>query len=430
MILADCIVSRCNQLLTCAGTIPKRGDDLKNVGILTNGSIASYEGRIVYVAEDKDLKRSVQLVDSGELIDGQGYVGLPGFVDSHTHLPFAGSREEEFKLRLEGQTYQQLAEKGMGIQTTVNATREATRDELVRLSLERLDSMLTHGTTTIEAKSGYGLNIEDELKQLYAIRQANNTHPIDIVSTFMGAHEVPKEYKSRKEDYMKILTQEILPRVRDNQLAEFFDVFCEEGVYSVDETRHLIRTAKAEGFKIKLHADEFSPLGGAVLAAEEGAVSADHLIAISDEGIETLARSQTAATLLPGVSFFLMQDKKAPARKLLDRGAIVALATDFNPGSSMTESLFFVMQLAVFTLEMSVEESINAVTANASYALTREEEVGSLEVGKKMDLVLCRVPHYLTLVYHFGINPISHVIKNGKVVLRDGILTKNKQGEA
>jgi imidazolonepropionase len=430
MILADCIVSRCNQLLTCAGTIPKRGDDLKNVGILTNGSIASYEGRIVYVAEDKDLKRSVQLVDSGELIDGQGYVGLPGFVDSHTHLPFAGSREEEFKLRLEGQTYQQLAEKGMGIQTTVNATREATRDELVRLSLERLDSMLTHGTTTIEAKSGYGLNIEDELKQLYAIRQANNTHPIDIVSTFMGAHEVPKEYKSRKEDYMKILTQEILPRVRDNQLAEFFDVFCEEGVYSVDETRHLIRTAKAEGFKIKLHADEFSPLGGAVLAAEEGAVSADHLIAISDEGIETLARSQTAATLLPGVSFFLMQDKKAPARKLLDRGAIVALATDFNPGSSMTESLFFVMQLAVFTLEMSVEESINAVTANASYALTREEEVGRLEVGKKMDLVLCRVPHYLTLVYHFGINPISHVIKNGKVVLRDGILTKNKQGEA
>jgi imidazolonepropionase len=290
--------------------------------------------------------------------------------------------------------------------------------------------MLTHGTTTIEAKSGYGLNIEDELKQLYAIRQANNTHPIDIVSTFMGAHEVPKEYKSRKEDYMELLTQEILPRVRDNQLAEFFDVFCEEGVYSVEETRHLIRTAKAEGFKVKLHADEFSPLGGAVLAAEEGAVSADHLIAISDEGIESLARSQTVATLLPGVSFFLMQDKKAPARKLIDRGAIVALATDFNPGSSMTESLFFVMQLAVFTLKMSVEESINAVTANASYAMTRDEEVGSLEVGKKMDLVLCHVPHYLTLVYHFGINPIKHVIKNGKVVLREGILTVNEQGEA
>jgi imidazolonepropionase len=430
MILADCIVSRCNQLLTCRGPIPKRKDDLKDVGVLTNGSIASSEGKIVFVGEDEDLKKNVQLVDGGKHIDGQGYVGLPGFVDSHTHLPFAGSREEEFKLRLEGHTYQQLAEKGMGIQTTVNATREATREDLVRLSLERLDSMLTHGTTTTEAKSGYGLNIEDELKQLYAIRQANNTHPIDIVSTFMGAHEVPKEYRSRKEDYIEILTQEILPRVRENQLAEFFDVFCEEGVYSIEETRHLIRTAKAEGFKIKLHADEFAPLGGAVLAAEEGAVSADHLIAISDEGIDTLARSQTVATLLPGVSFFLMQDKKAPARKLIDKGAIVALATDFNPGSSMTESLFFVMQLAVFTLKMGVEEAVNAVTANASYALTRDQEIGSLEVGKKMDLVLCRAPHYLTLVYHFGINPIKHVIKNGNVVLKDGIVMSEKNGEA
>jgi len=297
MILADCVVSRCNQILTCRGAIPKRGDDLKNVGVLTGGSIASYDGRIVFVGEDKDLEKNVQLVDGGEYIDGRGYVGLPGFVDSHTHLPFAGSREEEFKLRLEGHTYQQLAERGMGIQTTVIATREATRDELVRLSLERLDSMLTHGTTTIEAKSGYGLNIEDELKQLYAIRQANNTHPIDIVSTFMGAHEVPKEYKSRKEDYMELLTQEILPRVRDNQLAEFFDVFCEEGVYSVEETRHLIRTAKAEGFKVKLHADEFSPLGGAVLAAEEGAVSA--------ASIDGLGSNPVVITVTLTISFML-----------------------------------------------------------------------------------------------------------------------------
>ncbi len=429
MILADCAVSRCNQLLTCRGSIPKRGDNLKDVGMIPNGSIASLDGRIVFVGQDKEFENNVQLVDGGTHIDGSGYVGLPGLVDSHTHLPFAGSREEEFKLRLEGQTYLELAQKGMGIQTTVNATREATQDELVRLSLERLDSMLTHGTTTIEAKSGYGLNIEDELKQLYAIKQANNAHPIDIVSTFMGAHEIPEEYKSRKDDYIEILMQEILPRVRDNELAEFFDVFCEEGVYSIEETRRMIRAAKAEGFKIKLHADEFSPLGGTVLAAEEGAASADHLVAISDEGITRLAESQTVATLLPGVSFFLMQEKKAPARKLIDRGAIVALATDFNPGSSMTESLFFVMQLAVFTLQMSVEESINAVTANASYALTRDEEVGSLEVGKKMDLILCRVPHYLTLVYHFGINPIEHVIKNGKVVVRDRQLMIKKNQE-
>ncbi len=430
MILADCVVSRCNQILTCRSPIPKRREDLKDIGVINNGSIASSEGRIVFVGRDEELKTSVHLVDGGEHIDGSGLIGLPGFVDSHTHLPFAGSREEEFKLRLDGYTYQQLAEKGLGIQTTVNATREASRDDLVRLSLERLDSMLTHGTTTVEAKSGYGLNIEDELKQLYAIRQANKMHPIDIVSTFMGAHEVPREYKSRKEEYIELLTQEILPRVKENHLAEFFDVFCEEGVYSLKETRHLIRAAKAEGFKVKLHADEFSPLGGAILAAEEGAVSADHLIAITDEGIDTLARSQTVATLLPGVSYFLMQEKKAPARKLIEKGAIVALATDFNPGSSMTESLFFIMQLAVFTLKMSIEEAINAITANASYALTREREIGSLEIGKKMDLVLCSCPNYLHLVYHFGINPIKHVIKDGQVVLKDGILKYNGQREA
>lgn len=429
MISADCVISRCNQLLTCRGPIPKRGDALKDVGMITNGSIASSNGRIVFVGEDEELRSNVRLVDGGTRIDGTGYVGLPGLVDSHNHLPFAGSREEEFKLRLEGQTYLELAQKGMGIQTTVNATREATQDELVELSLERLDNMLTHGTTTTEAKSGYGLNIEDELKQLYAIRQANDAHPIDIIPTFMGAHEVPKEYKSRKEEYIQILLQDILPRVRENELAEFFDVFCEEGVYSVEETRRMIHAAKAEGFKIKLHADEFSSLGGAKLAAEEGAASADHLVAISDEGIDKLVESQTVATLLPGVSFFLMHDKKAPARKLIDKGAIVALATDFNPGSSMTESLFFVMQLAVFTLKMSVEESINAVTANASYALTRDKEAGSLEVGKKMDLVLCRVPQYLTLVYHFGINPIKHVIKNGKVVLKNGRLTVDRHRE-
>jgi imidazolonepropionase len=429
MIVADCVVSCCNQLLTCRGPIPKRRDDLKQISVIDNGSIASSNGHIVFVGKDEDLKKNVRLVDSGNRIDGQGLVGLPGFVDSHTHLPFAGSREEEFKLRLEGHSYQQLAEKGMGIQTTVNATREATQEELVRLSLERLDRMITLGTTTIEAKSGYGLNIEDELKQLYAIRQVNTIHPVDIVPTFMGAHEIPKEYKSRKDDYIELLTQEILPQVKENQLAEFFDVFCEEGVYSIEETKQLIRAAKAEGFKVKLHADEFTPLGGAVLAAEEGAISADHLIAISDEGIDTLAQSQTVATLLPGVSYFLMHDKKAPARKLIDKGAIVAVATDFNPGSSMTESLFFVMQLAVFTLKMSVEEAINAVTTNASYALTRDQEIGSLEVGKKMDLVLCQLPNYLHLVYHFGINPIKHVIKNGKVVLKDGILTQNKQEE-
>jgi imidazolonepropionase len=280
--------------------------------------------------------------------------------------------------------------------------------------------MLLLGTTTTEAKSGYGLNLKDEIKQLEVLKEAGRLHPVDIVPTFMGAHDIPEEYRDRKSSYINLLTDKILPEVKEKQLAEFFDVFCEEGAFSPDETRKLTRAAKAAGFKIKIHADEFSGLGGAQLAAEEGATSADHLINITEEGILKLAQSQTVASLLPVVSFFLMLDKRAPARKLIDRGAIVALATDFNPGSSMTESMLLVLQLAVFTMKMSIEEAISASTANAAYALDRHDDVGSLEVGKKTDLILCDVPNYPTLVYHLGINPVKHVIKNGKLVVKDG----------
>jgi len=421
---ADLAVLNCDQLLTCQGSIPKRKADLQDVGLLENGCIASFKGEIVFVGTEDAYYHEVRMADDGICIDGKGLTGLPGFVDPHTHLPFAGSREEEFNLRVKGYTYQQLAQQGMGIQTTVRATRKVSDEELLSLCLSRLDRMLAHGTTTAEAKSGYGLNKKDELKQLRVLKKANEIHPVDIVSTFMGAHEVPKEYKGQKADYMNLLMQEILPEVKNSNLAEFFDIFCEEGVYSVEESRDLIRKAKQEGFKIKVHADEFVPLGGAQLAAEEGATSADHLIAITEEGIQKMAQSPTAATLLPGVSFFLMQEKKAPARKLIDSGAIVALATDFNPGSSMTESMLFILQLAVFTLNMGIEESINAATANASYALGKQERVGSLEVGKKMDLVLWDVPTYPYLVYHLGVNPVKHVIKNGRIVLEDGRILK------
>jgi len=425
MITADLVVRECNQLLTCAGPVPKRTSALQDMAIIERGCIASKEGRIVFVGNSKELEQKVELPATGIEIEGAGCVALPGLVDSHTHLPFAGSREEEFLLRLKGYTYLQLSEKGMGIQTTVNATRQASKEELVALCLQRLDSMLLHGTTTAEAKSGYGLNLEDELKQLEAIQEANSRHPIDLVPTFLGAHEVPKEYKSRKKDYIDLLTHVILPKVTEGRLAEFFDVFCEEGVYSIEETERLIKAAKKAGLKIRIHADEFVSLGGAALAAKEKANSADHLIAISEEGIKRLADSSTVATLLPGVSFFLMHEAKAPARKLIDGGAIVALATDFNPGSSMTESLFFILQLAVYTLGMGVEEAIQATTANAAFSLDRNQDVGSLEEGKKMDLVLCDAPKYPYLVYHFGINPVRHVIKNGKLVVKDNQLVTN-----
>lgn len=417
---ADLAVLNCSQLLTCRSLTPKRKDALQDVGLLENGCIASFNGKIVYLGDEESFHHEIQLADAAVCIDGKGLVGLPGFVDSHTHLPFAGTREEEFVLRLKGHTYQQLAQQGLGIQTTVDATRKSSEEELLSLCLSRLDSMLLHGTTTAEAKSGYGLNLDDELKQLRVLKEADKIHPIDIVSTFMGAHEVPEEYKGRKNEYIDLIIQKILPEVKKNNLAEFFDVFCEEGVYSVEETRYLVRAAKDSGLKIKIHADEFKPLGGTQLAAEEGATSVDHLIAITEDGIKKIVQSETVATLLPGVSFFLMQSKKAPARKLIEEGAIVAVATDFNPGSSMTESMYFILQLAVFTLKMGIEEAINAATANASYALRRLEQVGSLELGKKMDLILFDAPNYPSLIYHLGINPIKHVIKNGRIAVREG----------
>jgi len=422
MISADLIVTGCEQLLTCRGTAPKRKKDLQELGVIEKGCIASKNGKIVFVGRENELRSQITETSGCLKIDGSGLTCLPGLVDSHTHLPFAGSREQEFLLRLQGHTYLELAEKGMGIQSSVEKTRKASKKEIVSLCHKRLNTMLLHGTTTVEAKSGYGLNLKDEIKQLEALKQADRSHPVDIISTFMGAHEVPKEYKNKKHEYIKLLTQKIIPAVREKNLAEFFDIFCEQGVYSVDESRALIRAGKKAGFKIKIHADEFASQGGAQLAAEEKAVSAEHLIAINEDGIQRISNSSTAAVLLPGVPFFLMQNKRAPARRLIQSGAAVALATDFNPGSSMTESLFFIMQLGVYTMNMSIEESINAVTLNAAYAVDRHNEIGSLETGKKTDLILCDAPNYPYLVYHFGINPVKHVIKNGKWVVKDGLL--------
>ncbi len=420
MIPADLVVRACRQLVTCAGPLPKRKADLRDIGLREDAWIASHRGRIVFIGSEEDFKRQVRTDDEAEIMNGRNLVGLPGFVDSHTHLPFAGSRADEFVLRLQGLTYQQLAERGLGIQTSVRATRAASVEELRQLGQDRLDQMLLHGTTTAEAKSGYGLNIADEVKQLEVLAELNRTQPVDIVPTLMAAHEVPLEFKERREDYISLIIRDLIPEVRRRKLAEFFDVFCEKGVFSLEETRRLVAAAQAAGFKIKIHADEFVPLGGGALAAEVGAVSAEHLIAVDAAGIAALAASRTVAVLLPAVSFFLMLDKRAPARQLVDAGAIVALATDFNPGSSMTESMLFILQLGVFTLKLSVEEALNACTVNAACALDRQASVGSLEVGKAMDLVLCEMPDYIYLAYNPGINPIRHVIKNGRVVVRDG----------
>ena len=417
---ADLVVAGCRELVTCAGPLPKRGKSLRQIGPVENGWLASSKGVIVFAGTEDEFRAQVAPEPDALTIDARGLVALPGFVDAHTHLPFAGDRAKEFGLRIQGWTYQQLAERGMGIQMTVKATRAASLDDLVGLSAKRLDRMLLTGTTTVEAKSGYGLNLDDEIKQLEALRDLAALHPVDIVPTFMGAHDIPPEYRDRRDEYVGLLVGTLIPEVKKRGLAEFFDIFCEPTAFTLEETRTLAAAALSAGFKIKIHADEFVALGGAELAAEVGATSAEHLIAISDEGIARLAASDTAALLLPGVSFFLMMDKRAPARRLIDAGAAVALASDFNPGSSHLSSMPFVLQLGVFTLGMTVEEAVNACTGNAAYAVGRQGTVGSLEPGKKMDLLLCDVPDHVSLAYEAGRNPVRTVIKNGTVVVEDG----------
>jgi imidazolonepropionase len=420
MTSADLVVAGCRELVTCAGPLPKRGPDLGRIGAVENGWLASSRGVVVYAGTEEGFRAQVAPGPDAVTIDARRFVALPGFVDAHTHLPFAGDRAKEFGLRVQGWTYQRLAENGLGIQTTVRATRAASLDDLAALTLMRLDRMLLTGTTTAEAKSGYGLNLEDEIKQLEALRDAAAVHPVDIVPTFMGAHDIAPEYRGRRGDYVRLLVETLIPEVRRRGLAEFFDIFCEPGAFTLEETRTLAAAARAAGFKVKIHADEFVSLGGAELAAEAGAVSAEHLIAVSDEGIARLAESGTAAILLPGVSFFLMMDKRAPARKLIDAGAAVALASDFNPGSSHISSMAFILQLGVFTLGMTVEEALCACTANAAYAIRRHDRVGSLEPGKAMDLLLCDVPDHVSLAYEAGRNPVRTVIKNGQIVVEDG----------
>jgi imidazolonepropionase len=420
MTSADCVVSNCRQLATCGGPIPKRKDALLDLGVIENGWIASKDGEIVFVGTGADFHREVQPAPAATWIDGRDSVVLPGFIDCHTHLPFAGNREFEFLLRLKGFTYQQLAEQGMGIQTTVKATRAASREELVGLCKDRLNQMLLTGTTTAEAKSGYGLSLEDEIKQLEALRDLRGAHPVEIVPTCMAAHEIPPEFKGDKEGYIDLVINRIIPEVKSRGLAEFFDIFCEPTVFNLEDTMRLAGAARAAGFGVKIHADEFDPIGGTEFAAEFGAVSAEHLIGATEAGIRKIAASPVAAILLPGVPFFLMMDKRAPARRLVEAGAAVALASDFNPGSSMLSSMLLVLQLGVFTLRLTIEEAINASTANAAYAIGRHGRIGSLEVGKRMDVLICDAPNYASIVYQVGTNPIRHIIKNGKVIVRAG----------
>ena len=349
-------------------------------------------------------------------LDGRGGTLVPGFVDPHTHLPWAGSREEEFAQRLAGRSYQEIAAAGGGILSTVRATRAAGEEELAALVRRRMDRMLAWGTTTAEAKSGYGLTRADELKQLRAIARAAADHAVDLVPTLLAAHEVPPEHRGARERYLDLVCEEIVPAAAEAGLARFCDVFCEHGVFTVEESRRVLAAGARHGLLPRLHADEFVDSGAAALAAELGALSADHLMAVSPQGIEALAAAGVTAVLLPGTSFFLMKHVWAPARRLVEAGVPVALATDCNPGSSFTESMPMILTLAVFELRLSIEEALTAATLNAACSLGLGAEVGSVEEGKRADLVLLDAPNLLHLAYHYGINPVAAVVKDGRLV--------------
>ena len=416
---ADLLVKNAGQLVTVAGhsETAKRGRELDEPAIITDGAVAAYEGRITAVGSTADIMAQVEPADDAKIIDAGGKVVLPGLVDPHTHVVFAGSRENEFEMKIKGAAYLDILASGGGILNTVRATRAAGEAELVGIGRRYLAEMLAQGTTTAEIKSGYGLTVADELKQLRAIRTLQQVQPIDLVPTFLGAHAIPEEYKSDPEAFVELVIEEMLPAVQSEGLAECCDVFCEEGVFNIEQSRRILLKARRLGFKLKLHADEVVPLGGAELAAELEALSADHLMVITPQGVEKLAVSSTVAVLLPATTFCLMGEKYAPAREMIEAGVAVALAGDFNPGSSPVNSLPVVMGIACRQLKMTPAEAVSAVTINAAHAIDRAHEVGSIEAGKKADLVVFDASDYRSIPYRFGTNLVKKVIKSGRLVV-------------
>jgi len=416
----DLVVRNIGSLITPAGRAPRLGAELGGVREIAAAAVVAQDGRITYVGPES-LLRPDEIPPGAPVLDADGAVVLPGFVDAHTHLAFAGDRDGEIRQRLAGASYKEIAAAGGGIVRSVAATRAADRGTLVTLLRSRLDEMLLGGTTTAEVKSGYCLETAAEIRSLEAIRDAGQSHPVTLVPTFLGAHEVPAEHRDQRERYVEILVSEMIPEVARRGLATFADVFCEEGVFTVAESRRVLEAARAAGLALRIHADELCWTGGAELAGTLGARSADHLLFVSEAGMSALAAAGCAATLLPSAAFYLRLGRYAPARALVQAGVPVALATDGNPGGGLSPSMPFAMTVACFAMGLSLEEALTAATLNAAYSLGLEAERGSLETGKRADLVVLRSPRLLDLV-RVGIPAVRTVVKDGRVVVRDGAL--------
>jgi len=414
---ADLLIVHAAELATLGGSpAPRRGRDQADAGIIPDGAVAVVAGKVAAVGPTDAILREFK-AKKAETIDASGKLVTPGLVDPHTHLIFAGSREDEFERRLQGASYMDIAQAGGGILSTVDKVREASKAQLVKLARPRLRAMVAHGTTTAEAKSGYGLSTADEIKCLEAVRDLAKLEPVDLVPTFMGAHEVPREYANRRTEYVDFVINEMIPAVAEKRLARFCDVFCEVGVFSIDQSRAVLEAGRKAGLAPKIHAEEFKSIGGAELAAEVGAVSADHLMMVSDRGIRALKRGPTVAVLLPGTTYFLGGTTYAPARRMIEEGLPVALGTDFNPGSCMTPNLQAILSIACTQLKMTPAEALVAATINAAFACGVAEFVGSLEPGKRADLVVWTAPSVRYLCYQFGVNQAEAVIKGGKRVV-------------
>ncbi|MFA7549977.1 MAG: imidazolonepropionase [Sedimentibacter sp.] len=407
------IIKNASELITCKGKAPKHGKDMSDIGLIKNGCIVIEDGIIVDVGTSNKLKNYNE--KEYQIIDAENKAVMPGFIDSHTHLIFGGYRADEFSWRLKGDSYMSIMERGGGITSSVRATRNTSLEEFIALGIKRLDKILAMGVTTVEGKSGYGLDSETEIRQLKAMKQLNEMHPVDIVPTFLGPHSVLPEYKGKEDEFIKFMIDDVLPKVKKENLAEFADIFCEKNVFTIEQSRKFLTAAKNAGLKLKIHADEMYQLGGAELAVELGCTSADHLLQASDEGIRQLSESNTVATLLPGTAFCL-KEEYARARHMIDSGCAVSLATDFNPGSCFTNSIPLIIALAALHMNMTIEEIITSLTINAAAAVGKSATTGSIEKGKKADVIILEYPSIHFLPYHAAVNIVETVIKNGKIV--------------
>ena len=411
----DLIIENASELATPQGgrQKPLAGTQMQELRIIKNAALAVKDGKIVEVGKTAFVTSAFK---AAETIDAGGKTVIPGFVDPHTHLVFAGSREKEFELRLKGSSYMEIHRQGGGILRTVRETRHASEDELIHNCKRTLDIMLEHGTTTVEAKSGYGLTIKDEIKCLRVIQQVREAHTVDLVPTFLGAHAIPLEYEGKADDYVRLVVESMIPSVASAGLAEFCDVFCDDGAFTLEQARRILNAGVKHGLRPKLHADELTPFGGAELAAETKAVSAEHLLYSSDAGLKMMAKQDVIAVLLPAASFTLMTQRYAAARDMIELGVPVALGTDFNP-SCWVESQQLVIAIACRQLKLTPAEALVASTLNAAHAVNRSAEIGSLEKGKKADVLILDAPNHSFLGYRFGTNLVSKVIKEGKLVV-------------